>query len=58
MFLRKSLFGVMGIILACGMIAFAQEPQPQSPTTQDGNLSRDESSERSDVASGCPNAMG
>ena len=41
MSLRKSLFAVMGTILACGMIAFAQEPQPQSPSAQDGNLSRD-----------------
>ena len=34
MFLRKSLFGLSGIILACGMV-FAQEPQPQTPSTQD-----------------------
>lgn len=40
MFLRKSLFGVMGTILACGVMAFAQEPQPQ-PSVQDGNLSQD-----------------
>src|SRR5882724_958787 len=31
MFLRKSLFGISGIILACGMAAFAQEAQPQTP---------------------------
>jgi protein CpxP len=35
MFLRKSLFGILGISLACGVIAFAQEPQPQTPSTQD-----------------------
>jgi protein CpxP len=35
MFLRKSLFGVLGIILACGAVAFAQEPQPQTPSTKD-----------------------
>jgi protein CpxP len=32
---RKSLFGIMGTILACGIVAFAQEPQPQTPSTQD-----------------------
>ncbi|HEV7475471.1 MAG TPA: Spy/CpxP family protein refolding chaperone [Pyrinomonadaceae bacterium] len=41
MLLRKSLFGVMGIVFACGMIAFAQEPQTQTPSAPDGNLSRD-----------------
>ena len=35
MFLRKSLFGTLGIILACGSAAFAQEPQPQTPATQE-----------------------
>jgi Spy/CpxP family protein refolding chaperone len=32
MFLRKSLFGISGIILACGMTAFAQEAQTQTPS--------------------------
>lgn len=41
MFLRKSLFGALGSILACGMIAFAQEPQTQTPATQDGAFRRD-----------------
>jgi protein CpxP len=43
MFLRKSLLGVLGIFLTCGMGAFAQEPQPQSPTIpqQDGGFRRD-----------------
>ncbi len=41
MFLRKSLFGIMGTILAFGMVAFAQEPQPQTPSGPDGNLSRE-----------------
>lgn len=35
MSLRKSLFGTLGIVLACGIVAFAQEPQPQAPATQD-----------------------
>jgi protein CpxP len=35
MFLRKSLFGVLGIVLAGGIVAFAQEPQPQTPSRQD-----------------------
>ena len=34
MFIRKSLLGMVGIILAAGMIAFAQEPQPQIPPHQ------------------------
>ena len=43
MFLRKSLLGVLGIFLTCGMGALAQEPQPQSPTIpqQDGSFRRD-----------------
>lgn len=41
MLLRKSLFGVFGTILACGMIAFAQEPQSQTAPTQDGTLRKD-----------------
>jgi Spy/CpxP family protein refolding chaperone len=41
MFLRKSLLGIFGVILACGMLAFAQEPQSQTPATQDGTLRRD-----------------
>lgn len=38
MLLRKSLLGVIGIILAFGMLAFAQEPQPQNPPPLDGPL--------------------
>jgi Spy/CpxP family protein refolding chaperone len=38
MFLRKSLLGVVGIILAAGMIAFAQEPQPPNPPAPDATL--------------------
>lgn len=41
MFLRKSLFGISGIILACGMAAFAQEAQPQTPSTPDGAFRKD-----------------
>jgi protein CpxP len=41
MFLRKSLLGVLGIMLACGMGAFPQEPQPQTTPQQDGGLRRD-----------------
>ncbi len=45
MSLRKSLFGIMGTILACGILAFAQEPQPQTPSTQ-GETFRKERIER------------
>ena len=41
MFLRKSLFGVIGIMLAAGMGVYAQETQSQAPSTQDGTLQRD-----------------
>lgn len=41
MFLRKSLFGVLGTMLACGMIAFAQDPQSQTAPTPDGTLRKD-----------------
>jgi protein CpxP len=41
MFLRKSLLGISGIILACGMAAFAQEAQPQTPATQDDTFRKD-----------------
>ncbi|HEV7797049.1 MAG TPA: Spy/CpxP family protein refolding chaperone [Pyrinomonadaceae bacterium] len=41
MSLRKSLFGVLGTILACGAIAFAQERQPQTSPTQDETLRRE-----------------
>jgi Spy/CpxP family protein refolding chaperone len=37
MSLRKNLFGVAGIILTFGMVAFAQQPQTPT-TTQDGTL--------------------
>jgi Spy/CpxP family protein refolding chaperone len=35
MLLRKSLLGISGIILVCGVAAFAQETQPQTPANQD-----------------------
>lgn len=38
MFLRKGLFGIIGFILAFGTIAFAQEPQPQTPAAPDETL--------------------
>ena len=38
MSLRKSLFGISGLVLACGIVAFAQEPQPQAPSTQDDSF--------------------
>lgn len=43
MSLRKSLLAVVGIILACGMGTFAQEPQPQSETAPrpNGSFQRD-----------------
>ena len=41
MFLRKSLFAVVGIMLAVGMGVCAQETQSQTPSTQDGTLQRD-----------------
>lgn len=42
MFFRKSLLGILGIILAFGMVAFAQGPQPQTPqTAPDGTFRRD-----------------
>lgn len=41
MFLRKSLFGVVGIMLAAGMGVCAQEKQSQTPSIQDGTLQRE-----------------
>jgi Spy/CpxP family protein refolding chaperone len=41
MVLRKSLLGILGIILAGGIVAFAQEPQSQTPATQDDSLRRE-----------------
>lgn len=41
MFLGKSLFGILGIVLACGIVAFAQEPQPQTPSTQDDTVRKE-----------------
>ena len=35
MFLRKGLFGILGIILGCGIVAFAQEPQQPLPGGRD-----------------------
>lgn len=46
MFSRKNLFGLLGVILACGMIAFAQDPQTQTPTKQDGSRDKIERMER------------
>jgi len=46
MFLRKGLFGVTGIILAAGMIAFAQEPQPPNPPSPDGALRKERMEQR------------
>jgi protein CpxP len=43
MHLRKSLFGVLGIIIAGGIVAFAQEPQPQTPATPDATFRRERS---------------
>jgi Spy/CpxP family protein refolding chaperone len=40
MSLRKNLLGISGIILAFGMVAFAQESKTPT-TTQDGNLRRE-----------------
>lgn len=45
MFLRKGLFGVTGIIMAVGMIAFAQEPQPPNPTA-DGAIRKERMEQR------------
>jgi Spy/CpxP family protein refolding chaperone len=41
MFLRKFWLGAIGLILAGGMGVFAQEPQAQTPSTQDGALQRE-----------------
>lgn len=41
MALRKSLFGILEIILACGIVAFAQEPQTQTPSTQNETFRRE-----------------
>jgi protein CpxP len=41
MSLRKNLFGILGIVLAGGALAFAQEPQTQTPTTHDRSIRRD-----------------
>jgi Spy/CpxP family protein refolding chaperone len=39
MSLRKNLFGVAGIILTLGMVAFAQQPQTPAPTQDDNSKS-------------------
>lgn len=39
MFLRKSLFGILGVVLACGIVAFAQEPQ--TPASQDDSFRKE-----------------
>jgi periplasmic protein CpxP/Spy len=42
MFVRKGLLGIMGMILACGVVAVAQQTQPQTPTqAPDGTFRRD-----------------
>lgn len=42
MFLRKGLLVIFGMIMAGGMVAFAQQPQPQTPSqTPDGTFRRD-----------------
>jgi Spy/CpxP family protein refolding chaperone len=41
MYLRKTLFGILGIILAGGIMAFAQEPQPQTPATPDATFRKE-----------------
>jgi len=41
MSLRKSLFGVVGIMLAVGMGVCAQETQSKTPSTQAGTLQRE-----------------
>lgn len=43
MSLRKGLLGVIGVILVGGLGVFAQEPQTQTPSSQDGTLQRDRS---------------
>lgn len=46
MFIRKSLLGMVGIILAGGIIALAQEPQPQNPPAPEGTLRGERSEQR------------
>jgi Spy/CpxP family protein refolding chaperone len=46
MFLRRNLFGIAGIILACGLLAFAQQPQTQTSTPQSDENFRKERIER------------
>ena len=46
MFIRKSLLGIVGIILTVGMIAFAQETQPQNPPAPDGTLRGERNEQR------------
>jgi len=42
MLVRKGLLGIMGVILACGGVAIAQQPQPQTPTqAPNGTFRRD-----------------
>ena len=41
MFLRKGLFGVLGTTLVLGTMAFAQQPQPATPS-QEGTQRRDQ----------------
>lgn len=41
MFLRKSLFGAAGMMLAVGMGVCAQETKSQTPSVQDGTLQQD-----------------
>ena len=46
MFLRKSLLGVLGLILTLGMVAFAQETQPQVPAAPEGSERMEQRRER------------
>jgi periplasmic protein CpxP/Spy len=41
MFLRKSLLGILGVVLTCGIVAFAQERQSQAPSTSDDTLRKE-----------------
>lgn len=40
MFIRKFWLGVIGLVLAAGMGVVAQEPQAQTPSTQEGGFQR------------------
>ena len=46
MFLRKRLLGLIGIILAVGTLAIAQEAQPQAPAAPDSALRKERMEQR------------